>query len=206
MKGRKLTGIALIIIASALLCLAISRRQQPAIRAKGLQIEKTANVVEKISSLARLCSACYYEELVASRRKPNAHVDNVIGNAIADMVSARDGLITDELCIIARGRVRAGYNLKNLKGDAVRISGDTLYLSLPKPMVLDVQLNPSDCEVYVSDGHWTQEEMAALQKEAKDKLYVNALSSGILKTARESAEKQLRMFLGASGFACISIE
>ena len=201
----RIAGIVLILLSAALIGI-IAQRKQSEPGARGLKIDKTANVVEKISAMARLTSACYYEELVAVRRKPNAHVDNKLGNALANLVSARDGLVTDELCIIAKGSVRAGYNLKNLASDAVRTSGDTLIVRLPMPMVLDVQLNPSDCEVYFSDGRWTQEEITALQKEASDKLYVNALSSGILETARESGEKQLRTLLGSLGYATVLFE
>lgn len=197
---------AALVSAAFVLGLAIASGSRNHSHKHSLSIEKTANVVEKIRQIARFNTASYYEELVVTRRKANQHVDNAVGNRIADFLSVRDGLITDELCMIAKGTVRAGYDLSSIEEDAIRTSGDTLFVRLPVAMVLDVQLNPSDCEMYVCDGQWSDSEMASVQREAKNRLYSNALDSGILDAARNSGERQLENLFSSFGFGTVVLE
>lgn len=174
--------------------------------AEGLQIDETENVVTEIRSMARLTTACYYSELTLVKKKANPNADNAVGNLIASAIGKKGPLVSDELCLVMKGKVRAGYDLSLLASDALTRSGDTLRLRLPAPQVFEVVANPTDCEVFVSEGTWSHEEMRAIQSEAKGRMENAAREAGILAKARRSGEEQLVALLRSLGFQHVVLE
>lgn len=173
---------------------------------EGLQIDDTENIVTEIRSMARLTTACYYSEITLVKRKANPNVDNTVGKLIASAIGKKGPLMSDELCLVLKGKVRAGYDLSLLSTQALRREGDTLHLRLPQPQVFEVVANPTDCEVFVSEGTWTHEEMRAIQSEAKGRMEAAAREAGILKKARRSGEEQLMALLRSFGFQHVVLE
>lgn len=168
---------------------------------KELTIDKTANVVEKIREISEFTTACYYEEAVLQREKVEAGEQNrfmSLANIEADSVYS-------EIVILAKGRVRAGYDLSKVAADQIKVGGDSISIVLPKPEIFDVIANPSDYEMYIEEGKWSHEEISALQANYREALKASSLEYGILEKADKSGKERLELFLKAFGFSYIEL-
>ena len=128
--------------------------RNPKRRARGVQVETTASVVEEVRRIGELSSAGFYEELVITDRddSPLAFLRKEEG--IRRITGSGD------FVIICKGRVRAGYDLTKMQPEDISVSRDTLYVNLPPVSVLDVIINPADYEHFA--GHRTHEETVGI--------------------------------------------
>ena len=168
---------------------------------KDVTIDKTANVVEKIRTISEFTSACYYEEAVLKNDKVEAGKQNKlmqIANIEADSVRS-------EVVILAKGTVRAGYDLSKIPAEQIKISGDSISIALPKPEIFDVIVNPSDYEMYVEEGKWSHEEITAMQASYRERLTASALESNLLEKADKSGEERLKSMLQGLGFSYVEL-
>ena len=167
-----------------------------------LTIDKTENVVEKIRKIAEFSSANYYEEIVI---KESRVYQSRVGKALNWMHLGNDST-KEELVIIGKGRLRAGFNLESLKDEDIKVDVDTLYITLPKVEIFDVIINPSDCENFVEEGKWTHEEVVALQLQAKEQIKQNAIEYGILTMAEKHGKEKLSALFRNLGFSKVIIQ
>ena len=89
-----------------------------------LKIENTANVVEKIKEISEFTTACYYEEAVLKDSKVEKNESGFLG--LIDMETSK------EIVIIAKGKVRAGFDLSKVTEDKINIKNDTIGITLPE--------------------------------------------------------------------------
>ena len=170
-----------------------------------LEIDETPTVITEIKKISEFTSACFYEEIILQEKKTRKVVDNSIGNKIAGLFGKKEGLITDEIVIIANGKVRAGFNLKNLADGDIRINGDTLTVNLPEAEIFDVIVNPSNFDIYIEDGTWDEQKVTDIKNKAVSKIKDDALSDGILVKATNSGVKKLTEMFKTFGFPVVNI-
>lgn len=188
--------VVLLLVGAFLLHRGIRQEKRP------LTIDDTPVIVSKIRSLGELTTACYYDEMVLSRTKPNAFSSSALG-------SLAEGLgkdVDDHLVIIAKGTVRAGLDLMEMTEEDIRFVGDTAYIRLPAPQYLDVIVNPSDFEVFAETGKWTHEEISGLQETARTRLLMGADHYGLKSRAYAGAMDAVTELLAASGFSYIRFD
>lgn len=174
---------------------------------EGPKIEKTANVVVEVKAISKFTTACFYEELPLSTSKASAAVDNGVIGTVAGWFGKRPkDVMSDNLCIIVSGKVRAGYDLSQLTEDHLRQSNDTICVTLPPAEIFDAVVNPSDVDVFVEDGIWSHQEMTQLTASATDQLIADATAAGILDRARTSGEDQLRALFQSFGFTTVILQ
>jgi len=169
---------------------------------RSLTIDDTPVIITKIRSLGELTTACYYDEMVLSRTKENAFSSSALG-------SLAEGLgkdVDDHLVLIAKGTVRAGLDLMDMKEEDIRFVGDTAYIRLPAPQYLDVIVNPSDFEVFAETGKWTHEEVTGLQDTARKRLLMGADHYGLKSKAYAGAMDAVTELLAASGYTYIRFD
>ena len=65
-------------------------------------------------------------------RKPQKIVDHKLGRFLADKLHKENGIVYDEVCLIAKGNVRAGYDLKEISSQDIQISNRVLFASSNK--------------------------------------------------------------------------
>lgn len=177
-----------------------------------LGIDKTANVITQIKRISELTTACFYEELVIQKDKFR-YLDRKVyrngSSAWAMMANianpyepgiVRDSTRTGRIVFIVKTRVRAGYDLSKISPDDLTVSGDTLRVKLPEAEIFDIIANPSDWEVFHSDGNWEDGEIRAIQAEAKETIRKDAVSYGLLDKARTSGKESLISLFRAFGF------
>ena len=188
--------VVLLLVGAFLLHRGVRQEKRP------LTIDDTPVIVTKIRSLGELTTACYYDEMVLSRTKPNAFSSSALG-------SLAEGLgkdVDDHLVLIAKGTVRAGLDLMDMTEEDVRFVGDTAYIRLPAPQYLDVIVNPSDFEVFAETGKWTHEEITGLQEAARTRLLMGADHYGLKSRAYAGAMDAVTELLVASGYTYIRFD
>lgn len=166
-----------------------------------LKIEDTANVVEKIKKISEFTTACYYEEFVLKEGKKEA--SKLEG--VAKLVKVQADSTLNEIVILSKGTVRAGYDLSKISARDLTISNDTITISLPEPEIFDVILNPSDYKFFVREGKWSHEEITAIQSTAKGRLLNDALSAGILEKADVVGKDKIQELFKTFGFKVVQI-
>jgi len=170
-----------------------------------LAIDDTANVVTEIKKISEFTSACFYEEIVLQEKKTSKIADNAVGNKIAGLFGKKDGLVNDELVIVASGKVRAGFHLNNLDENHVVVKGDTLCVDLPKAEIFDVIVNPSGFDIYIEDGTWDHETVTKVEDKAIGQIKADAEKEGILDKATKSGVKKLTEMFKTFGFSVVNI-
>lgn len=151
-------GIILLLLLAGVIFLAYKFDLFPK---RTLKIDKTVNVVDEVQKIGEFSTACYYEEVVVKNTKSSEINNSYLGSLVkADF--------QDQLVVIARGKVKAGFDLTKLGKDDLIVRHDTISVNLPPVEVFDVIVNPSDYEVYVEDGTWSHDEVAQLTASGKD--------------------------------------
>ena len=166
-----------------------------------LKIDKTANVVTEIKKISEFTSACFYEEIILTEKKAS---DNVT-NKVTGFFGKKEAVCKDEIVIIANGKVRAGFNLQNLKDENIVVKGDTLSINLPKVEIFDVIVNPSDFDIYIEEGKWSQDQVTKIENKAIERVKADAVKDGIMKKAEESGIKKLTEIFKTFGFSEVNI-
>lgn len=166
---------------------------------KGLTIDKTVNVAEEIKKIGEFTSVSSYEELVLANEKVSTSTANSLTQRFLN------DTVMDELVLIAKGRVRAGFDLRKVAPHEIDAHGDTLTITLPQPEIFDVIINPKDYEIYVEKGQWKHEEVTAMQRNLKEILLAHAEEDNLLEKANEFGVKKLTALFKTFGFNKITI-
>jgi len=158
------------------------------------QVKDTA-VVSEIKSLNRWETAQFsVEKVIDSGSSGNAFQQFLFG---------------DKILLIAHGSVVAGFDMSALTSKNVKISGQTIVVTLPAPEVLSTSLDESQTRVYdrqkglLTPSDTNLESTARAQ--AVTDIHQAACSEGILNTASDNAKKQLTPILSSFGFTSITI-
>lgn len=162
---------------------------------KDLTIDKTANVVEEVKKIGQFTTSCYYEEVPLR----DLRIDTVERSGIFG-IGAGKSFKENEIVIVGKGRVRAGFDLSKLQADDINVHGDTLEMVLPQVEMFDIMMNPSDFTTEYESGTWSHELTKPLKERAKVQLENNALEFGILQKAEESGLKRLETLFRTFGF------
>lgn len=183
-------GIILLLLLAGVIFLAYKFDLFPK---RTLKIDKTVNVVDEVQKIGEFSTACYYEEVVVKNAKSSEINNSYLGSLVkADF--------QDQLVVIARGKVKAGFDLTKLGKDDLVVRHDTISVNLPPVEVFDVIVNPSDYEVYVEDGTWSHDEVAQLTASGKDQILQDAKNFNILQKAEENGLVKLKELFVALGF------
>lgn len=111
-----------------------------------------------------------------------------------------------EIVVIGSGTVRAGFDLSSLTEDDFYYDGDTLYLDLPEPKILDVIVNPKDYEIFDSNSKdWTQNEINNIVSQMRKEIERDAIKHGVLATANTEGVKKMQRLLMDFGFKEVRI-
>lgn len=131
------------------------------------------------------------------------NIENKIGNTISYSASKATAMVAssnNEIVLIGKGRVRAGFDLAKLQEEDFIVHGDTLELALPQAEVFDIIMNPSDFTTEYEKGTWSHELTKPIKERAKSTLEQNAIDYGILQKAEESGLKRLENLFKTFGF------
>jgi len=154
-------------------------------RTPPLKIDDTICTIDEVRQLARLVTATRYHEYLS-----------VTPEREKDDTKPRDR----EYVFFLKGKVEAGYDLSNLNESDMVVDSRKITLRLPEVKILETYAAPKRYETVHIKGDWTNAEVSELEIKARDTVKQEALESGILKSAEESAVRELTNFFRAIGF------
>jgi Protein of unknown function (DUF4230) len=202
MKTIRKIGITIIVVIVAYLLL-LQLNLIPSFgnwfKSKPLLIENTPVIVENIKELKELTTIVSFDEAVVSK------VSNNNGTYLGNLIRTRSLNSVRKIAIIAKGRIFAGIDLKELKETDLKVFKDSVHLQLPKAKILDAIVNPSDCEIYIEDGIWENSEITALKLDAREQMIERAKDRKILEKADQKAKSVIESFLRTLGFKKVSV-
>ncbi len=174
-------------------------KQQPVI------IENTPILIKEINELAQLCTITAFDEVVAD--SVVIRMKSGIETLIPDFSGFGTSPVTGKrIVIIGKGKVVAGVDLKNLNAQSVFVQGDSVALALPRAMVLDAIMNPSDFDTFIETGDWSNEAVTAVKIKARKKMIERAMQQGILEKANSRSVMLLENFLRGLGFKKVVVK
>ena len=168
-------------------------------------IEKTGISLKEIKTLAQLITVSAYDELVADSTKTLLPEAFGITSVTPPIVLPKAIIGKKRLVLIGKTTTHIGINMEQLKEQDIYIIKDSIHLNLPKAVVLDVLLNPSDVDIFIEEGNWENEAVMQL----KDKIRVMAANKitqrGLLIQAERKAKDILTNFFITTGFKKVTI-
>lgn len=203
---RNIILLAVIVIAVLLLWLT-SKQWFPSIKdifkSQPVVIDNTPILIKEINELAQLCTVTAYDEVVADSVESSIRglKDAMLGYANAlQMIGPQKKLV-----IIARGRVVAGVDLKKLSAQDFFIEKDSVSLSLPAAQIFDAIMNPSDFEIFIEQGFWSNDAVTAVKVKARKAMVKRALQQQILQKATDRSKTMMENFLRNSGYSKVNV-
>ena len=166
---------------------------------RSLKIADTKNVVEHVREISEFTTASYYEEFVVQESKIVAK-ESLFGFK-KDQVDS----VQNEIVIILKGKVRAGFDLSKMTEADLCAKSDTLLVHLPAPELFDVIINPSDYEIFIEEGKWSHDEIQAFQVQSKEQLRTHALQEDIIGKARTEGKERLTNLFKTFGYKVVEV-
>ena len=113
---------------------------------------------------------------------------------------------SDHLVRIYYGTLRLGINMHEAAPDWLKVSGDTVRVTLPKVGLLDKDfIDEARTKSFYESGTWKAKDREALYQKAYRQMLQRCLTPDNLSTARENAETQFRQLFLSLGFKVIII-
>ena len=154
------------------------------------QHASTATLLRQVQTLSQLVTVKYVLEKVVDVQDAKWYGEN-------------------HVLLIARGVVKAGVNLDNLRAADIQISDKRISLTLPHPAITDVYLDDHHTEVVERSTGLMRSFDKDLEQntrlQAVDDLRALALDNGILKDAQERAKAQLAALFYQVGFTDVEL-
>ena len=116
-------------------------------------------------------------------------------------VSSKHG--QDEIAIIVRGTVRAGFDLSQMETEMLNDS--SIIVTLPPVKILDVVSNPSDFETFEEKGEWSHKETTEFKNTARERILKHAIEDNILQFAENAGKEQLSNLFMLLGIKNVSV-
>jgi hypothetical protein len=164
---------------------------------KAVQIDETATIVKDIQPLAQLVTVSAYNEIVVDSvvNLPGVTVIQPLMPLIVPQISS----LNKAIVIIGKTVAHVGVDLQKITAADIRLSSDTVYLTLPPAQVLDVILNPSDVEIFIEKGKWSPETITGLKNRISALAVEQVVRNGLIEQSQRKAAEILTRFFEATG-------
>lgn len=166
---------------------------------RAVVIDETPILIKNIKSIGQLILYTSYDEVVADSvivTRGSAFVNAFNHLSPVPMLPSAD----KQLVLIGRGKVLAGTDFSMLPDTSLTIRNDTVTLILPKAKIIEAIVNPSDFEVFIEKGQWSNEEVTLVKLQARRKLEARALQQNILVKANVKVRTVMQNFLESMKF------
>jgi len=151
--------------------------------------------VQKIQRLNRLETVVYSIDTVVEGSKS--------GTVLPDL------LVGDRILLVVHGQSIAGIDLSRLHPEDVRISGQSIHVTLPASQLFVTTLDNQKTRVYLrSTGLLVPADQnleSDTRAKAEQQLQQTALADGILDTARKNARATVTTLLYSLGFTQVDV-
>lgn len=157
-------------------------------RNEELLIDKTPIHIESIKTIAEISTVSYRDEVVMDTVERYKELPSFTEDPLSVPSAAYYRYIKRRLTLIVKGELRYGIDMTggNFK---IEQNADTIWLNLPKPKILDINVAPSETEVFEEIGSWPDYVTTNLESKAKLKLRENAANLELSSKAEENTRK-----------------
>ncbi len=163
------------------------------------EVDISSLIVEKVRGVSELTTAVYSMEAIVP-----ASQDRKVGNFV---------LGKTQLLYIAHGEVRAGVDLSELDSNDIKVSEDSIQVTLPAPEIIDSKIDVNRSQVYdynrgfLNLGPDVAPQLQTLaERETLVKIEQAACSKGLLDQANERAETAVTNLLSISGYQAVEVK
>lgn len=153
-----------------------------------LTIDDTPIQIESIRSIAEISTVSYRDEVVVDTVELYKGAQSDFIESINQYYNKN---IKRRLTLIVGGEVRYGLDLKK-DTFSVRSSNDSIWINLPQPRMLDVNLRPSEMEVFAEIGEWSDASRTKLLSKAKAILIVRSQKQLVQDKCKKNTETTLK--------------
>lgn len=174
-------------------------KQQP------VTIEQTGVWVKEIKALAQLVTVSAYDELVADTVRSLIPEAFRVPSVFPPVVLPRTFLGERRLVLVGKTTTHVGINMQSVNENSIQVTEDSIHLTLPRAQVLDVIVNPSDVDVFIEDGAWNGEAIAAVKNKLRRQAAQNVAQKGLLQQAETKATSLFTRFFEGAGFKKVTI-
>lgn len=182
-ESNRTVRLILILAAIALVVVGLGRWQYN--RKHSNKISRTiTQYITEVKKIQEFCTANYTEETVVH-------------------VTRKRRLATDELALIVKGTVRVGFDLSKM--EAMPTTDTSIVVVLPKPQVLDIVSNPSDCETFAESGKWSMKKVTKYKEVGRLRILEHAKADGIFNYAQENGIERIKLLFMGMGFSDIQV-
>lgn len=160
-----------------------------------LLIDKTNNIVTEINKIGQYTTSYVVEELVL--KETRIDTTSIAGINIYNK---------NEIVLIGKGSISAGFDLSKIRKDDVRFYHDTLFLTLPPAEIFDIIMNPSDFETVYEQGVWSHELTKSLKTGAVHRLMEEIERLQMLQKAEQKGAIRLASLFKNFGYNTVVID
>lgn len=175
-------------------------KQQP------VTIEQSDVWIQEVKALSQLVTVSAYDELVADTVRSLLPEAFRVPSIFPPVVLPRSVLGERRLVLVGKVTTHVGINMQALSPASIQVMEDSILLKLPKATVLDVVLNPSGVDIFIEEGEWKQEAVAALKNKMRSRAARKAVEKGLLQQAELKATSIFSTFFYSAGFAKVVVE
>jgi hypothetical protein len=163
------------------------------------EVDVQTVVVQQIRGASELTTAVFTMEAVVPTSSSRTVANYEIGKTT--------------LIYIAKGEVRAGVDLGAIAPEDIQASDNTLWVSLPPPVILDKKIDVNQSQVFDYDRGFLglgPDRAPELQDQAQEvalqRLILASCQEGILQQASDRAELVVGQLLQNTGFEQVIVE
>lgn len=165
------------------------------------ELENRPLKIENIRKIAELSTVSYMDEVVMDTIEYYKDIgEQVLGNVtkLSDLenwkYSIRGSNIKRRLTLIIGGEVRYGFDLKDTTFN-ISYSGDSVFVKVAQPKILDILAVPSKTSVFQEHGEWHDNARRKLQQKAIRLLEERSKQLGLEQKAKQQLETLLDKLL-----------
>ncbi len=160
-------------------------------------IDDTPLHIQSVKTIAELSTVSYLDEVVVDsveyfKKDELNYYDPNDWEKVYDKTLNKN--VKRRMTMIIKGQVTYGLDLTDGEFE-VRQNKDTLWVTLPKPVILDIEVSPSKTEVFQELGRWRDRERKRMEMLARKKLKRNAEDLELGKKAEQNVEKLFQQLI-----------
>ena len=165
---------------------------------KEIQLKETVLILEDVKSIAQFFTATAYEDIAIDTTKQ-------ISKSTIMSAFSKSKTEPSRFVILAQGKCMAGTDLSNIKTEDIVVKDSCLSITIPAAKILTTIVNPSDFDIYIDEGNWSDEEVKGIKVTALKRIELLAISDELLKNASERTKLLLTQFFKSIGFKQVTV-
>ena len=164
--------------------------------ARAPKLKSTEAVVDEIKEIGQFRTSAYCDEVVIKGKLDS------LPSSIAK-VARGEKVKSGEIVLIQKASVHAGVDFDKMTKEDIRLAKDTLFVTLPAPEILLVNMDTKGQDVFLQKGNWSIEQVQELYGPATERLKQEAIDGGVLNKAFANAKEYIEDFFRPFGYTCV---